>query len=153
MFPFFGYSQTSVPAHLIHHFFHCCQIFGCSVQLVTVIVTDGVGYHVKMEMITILVNSHQNLVTRKFLFCELLTKGQHFFRGYFFIFMERQNVVRTHPAGILIPNFFFFSERPIDGIPVQSIWSRASHIQVALFHFVAAKDVFDGVPQSTVGLW
>lgn len=89
VFSFFRYGQATVPAHLIHHLFHGCQVFGCGVQLMAVLVADCVGYHVEMKMATVLMDGHQNLVTGKFLFCELLAKGQQLLWRDFFILVER----------------------------------------------------------------
>lgn len=88
VFPFFGHGQVPVPTHLVHDFFHSGQIFGCGVQLVAVLIADSVSYQVKMEMATVLMDSHQDLVARKFLFCELLTKCQHLIWSNFFVFVE-----------------------------------------------------------------
>ena len=89
MFPFFGYGQATVPAHLVHHLFHGCQVFGCGVQLMAVFIADRVSHQVKVEMATVLMDSHQDLMARENFICEFLAENQHFFRRNLFIFMKR----------------------------------------------------------------
>lgn len=153
MFSFFGYGQVLVPAHLVHSFFHVRQVLGGGVEFVTVFIADRVGHHMKVEMAPVLVDSHQDLVSGKCFFSEFLAKGQYLFRCDFFILMEGNNIVSAHPAGVLVPDFFFFPEGAIHGIPGQRFRSRAGHIHVSVFYFVVSKDVLDGVPEAAVGLW
>lgn len=153
MFSFFGYGQVPGPAHLVHSFFHVRQVLGGGVEFVTVFIADRVGHHMKVEMAPVLVDSHQDLVAGKCFFSEFLAKGQHLFRCDFFIFVEGNDVVSAHPAGVLVPDFSFFPEGAIHGIPGQRFRSRSGHIHVAVFHFVVSEDVLDGVPEPTVGLW
>ena len=153
MFSFFGYGQAPIPAHLVHGFLHVRQVLGGGMELVPILVADRVGHHVKVEMAPVLVNGQKDLVAGKCLFGKFPAKGQHFFRCDFFIFVEGNDVVSAHPAGILVPDFFFFPKGAIHGIPGQRFRSRAGHIHVAIFYFVLAQDVFDGVPEAAVGLW
>lgn len=153
MFPLFGYGQATVPAHLVHGFLHVSQILGGGMELMTVLIADRVGHHVKVEMAPVLVDRHQDLMARKCFFGEFLAEGQYLFWSNLFILMEGQHIVGAHPAGILVPYFFFFPKGAIDRIPGQRFWSRAGHIHVAIFHFVLAQDVFDGVPEPAMGLW
>ena len=153
MFSFFGYGQAPIPAHLVHSFLHVRQVLGSGVEFVTVLIADRVGHHMKVEMAPVLVDSHQDLVAGKCFFSEFLAKGQHLFRCDFFILMEGNNIVSAHPSGVLVPDFFFFPKGATHGIPGQRFRSRAGHIHVAVFHFVLAQDVFDGVPEPAMGLW
>lgn len=153
MFSFFGYGQAPVSAHLVHSFFHVRQVLGSGMELVPILVADRVGHHVKMEMPPVLVNGQKDLVAGKCLFGEFLAKVQYLFRCDFFIFVEGNDAVSAHPAGILVPDFFFFPKGAIHGIPGQRFRSRSGHIHVAVFHFVASEDVLDGVPEAAVGLW
>lgn len=153
MFPLFGYGQATVPAHLVHGFLHVSQILGGGMELMTVLIADRVGHHVKVEMAPVLVDCHQDLMARKCFFGEFLAEGQYLFWCDFFIFMEGKHVMGTHPAGVLVPDFFFFPKGAIHGIPGQRFRSRSDHIHVAVFHFVASEDVLDGVPEPAMGLW
>lgn len=153
MFPLFGYGQATVPAHLVHGFLHVRQVLGGGMELMPILVADRVGHHMKVEMAPVLVDRHQDLMARKCFFGEFLAKGQHLFWCDFFVFVEGNDVVNAHPAGVLVPDFFFFPEGAIHGIPGQRFRSRAGHIHVAIFYFVLAQDVFDSVPEPTVGLW
>lgn len=153
MFPLFGYGQATVPAHLVHGFLHVRQLLGGGMELMTVLIADGVGHHVKVEMAPVLVDRHQDLMARKCFSDEFLTESQYLFRCDFLILMEGQHIVGAHPTGILVPDFFFFLEGAIDRIPGQRFRSRAGHIHVAIFHFVLSQDVFDGVPEPAMGLW
>lgn len=153
MFSFFGYGQAPVPAHLVHGFLHVRQVLGGGMELVPILIADRVGHHVKVEMAPVLVNGQKNLVAGKCFFSEILAKGQHLFWCDFFVFMEGNDVMSAHPAGVLVPDFFFFPKGAIHGIPGQRIRSRAGHIHVSVFYFVVSKDVFDGVPEAAVGLW
>ena len=153
MFPLFGYGQATVPAHLVHGFLHVSQILGGGMELMPILVADRVGHHVKVEMAPVLVDRHQDLMARKCFSGKFLAEGQYLFRCDFLILMEGQHIVGAHPAGILVPYFFFFQEGAINRIPGQRFRSRAGHIHVAIFHFVLAQDVFDGVPEPAMGLW
>ncbi len=153
MFSFFGYGQAPVPAHLVHGFLHVRQVLGGGMELVPILIADRVDHHVKVEMAPVLVNGQKDLVAGKCLFGEFLAKVQHLFRCDFFIFVEGNDVVSAHPAGVLIPDSFFFPKGAIHGIPGQRFRSRAGHIHVSFFYFVPSKDVLDGVPEATVGLW
>ena len=153
MFPRFGYGQATVPTHLVHGFLHVRQVLGGGMELMPILVADRVGHHVKVEMAPVLVNGQKDLVAGKCLFGKFPAKGQHFFRCDFFIFVEGKHVMGAHPAGILVPYFFFFPKGAIDRIPGQRFRRRAGHIHVAIFHFVLAQDVFDGVPEPAMGLW
>ena len=153
MFPLFGYGQAPVPAHLVHGFLHVSQILGGGMELMPILVADRVGHHMKVEMAPVLVDCHQDLMARKCFFGKFLAKGQYLFWSNLFILMEGQHIVGAHPAGILVPDFFFFPKGAIDRIPGQRFRSRAGHIHVAIFHFVLAQDVFDGVPEPAMGFW
>ena len=122
-------------------------------ELVAVLVADGVGHHVKVERAPVLVHRQEDLVAGKGFIGKFLAEGQYLFRRDFFILVEGNDIVSAHPAGILLPDFFLLPEGAIDRIPVQCFRCRACHIQISVPHFVAAEDVFDGVPEPAVGLW
>lgn len=72
-------------------------------KLLAVNIGHAVRYDMAMQMLPILVDSDHTLVTGEKTVGKFFSDFQNFRRGNIFVFMETDDIMRVHPAGILIP--------------------------------------------------
>ena len=111
------YGQIPLSAHLVGKILHKLQILARIMQFAAVLVIDGVGDQMDVNVILILMNGDKCLVSFKPSVSKFPAKIKSLFVSYGFVLVEGNNVVAIHPAVILLPDFLFFKERLIHGIP------------------------------------
>ena len=116
-------------------------------QLAAVDVGDGVRDDMDMEMILVLVDTDQALMSRKEFFAEFSSDLQALFRSDFLILVEADDVVGIHPPGIFLPEPLLCEECLIDIIVGDPGWFIGpGDVDIAAQDLPVLEDIFDHVP-------
>ena len=139
--------KTFVDAKLIGEDFLLFQDHLRLVQLAAVDVGDGVRDDMDMEMILVLVDADQALISRKEFPTEFPSDLQTLLRGDLLVFVEADNVMGVHPPGVFLPEPLFREECLIDIIVSDSGWFiGAGDIDIALQDLPVLEDILDHIP-------
>ena len=95
--PLLGHGQAMLPAHLVCQVLHSLQVIFRCMKLVAIDIVDRVDDGVNMQMVPVLMDSKQHLMTGKGLFAQLFCKIQCLLWRDFFVLMKADDIMGAHP--------------------------------------------------------